>query len=560
MVEVLRMPSYAATDSLQCESYTTSRAQSDEEDCGVDLKRDAEPVTNRGRADDKIVRQRDGVRSAPPSHFSSTLCENLTEKLLEDSEQRSVDDTILFESSVLDDWCEAASGWRHVVPYPKYVSRQPQQSKAESSIKKGSGRHVSVRCVDDDFGNDFMCPAWKANVEPVTYRYIPNNGCYRNSKSNSRESREWLLARKSRAERAVGNVTPELRQAQKALKKDLDNHFKGGSDSNSQLSSQQPQQAPQQPQPLPEQSDKACTQQTNSTAKPEGGQSKKYSYSGKQLLPKEQLLMKSASDLFMENFNSRLSALEKEIHTSYAPVQSRKPQDMTTIHPTLNLTKKIREARVPDTPKSMTQTILDSNPNISGDLFTVIPMCKPEMPLRPLEKLTPKQKQIEQSSGTGMSMPQSLSSTPEIQTKIILASAATQPQPTHRDSDASQGINTARSAIAMTNIDIEKMRMRPSMDRHVPLRPEFHTRAKSFLVQQGHAMVPTARKQAMRYTTMAETNADQNAVRTIGEESVMDGVRATGRTGDKQFDSMGGNLPEIMGKRLTVGTTSHRLL
>lgn len=535
MLEVLRMPSSAATDGLRCESYrTTPRVLSDDEDA-VKLRRESEVDTDRVQGDAEIARQRDGIRSAPPSHFSTQLCESLTEKLLEHSEQRSLDDTLVFESSVFDDWCEAASGWRHVVPYPKYVNKPNPNNKVESVQKKqSSGRRVSVRCVDDDFASDPLCPSWKANVEPVTYRYIPNNGCYRINKSTSRDPREWLAAlRKTRSERVL--VTPEVRQTQRTLKKDLDSHFKGGAEPVMEQRSE------------PSVSDKPSTEQVSL-------------FSSKRLAPREQLMVKSASDLFMENFNSRLSALEKEIQTSYPAVQSKKPPDTTSsVNPaTVSFRQKIKEARQPVTPKASIQSTQAGSPNISEDLFTVIPiMGKPEIPLRPLEKLTPKQKQMEQNFDVSFDEPQSPSDTQGDDTNIILASATSQPQSSQRDSDSNQGINTARSAIAMTNFDIEKMRMRPPLERHVPLRSDFH-KSRSFLVPQGHGLPPSGRRGAMRYAHTRDL--DQASISTVAEESVMGDMRAPGRIQEKQLDPVSGGLPEIMGKRLSVTLTSHRLL
>ncbi|KAK7115153.1 uncharacterized protein [Littorina saxatilis] len=539
MLQMCTMPSHS-------ESYATPRSGCTESSFDKNVKKDSEETSSPSPSNASSAR--DGVRSAP-SHFSQAVSQALTEKLVDNSEQCSLDDILVFESSVLDDWSEAASGWREVVPYPKYISGQPPpRNKSETSLKKGHpSSRTMIHCIDEDFGDDQYCPPWKANVEPVTYRYVPNNGYYRDNKNN-RGIQDWHSQKKSRSGKSI--VTPEMRQAQKTLKRDLENHFKGSGEENSTTATQEPVEKPQQTQA---QQREICTEITHSI---------------KRLPAKEQQLMKSASDLFMENFNTRLGALHKEIQTPYGPIITKRV-DFSNFpnHSPTQITKKLREVRANDTMKSTIQASRQHSANFGEDLFTVIPMCKPEVPLRPLEKLTPKHKQMEKSASRDRSpTPKLVSQADELEgddydeedidddeeMMIMLAAATTQPHSFPKGAEPS-GINTAHLALAMTNFDIEKT-------RNVALPADYSGRKpKPFVV--GKAGGPSSQLSgAMRYTLTNSAQTQEQAATggegIPGEEFYPNMERRM----EKEVDSMGASLPGIMGKRLSVITTTHRLL
>ena len=548
MLKVCIMPSHSS-ETLRCESYTTPRSVGIDSSLSKRVTKDPDEEANNSVVSPaRDVKNRDGVRSAP-SHFSPQVSQNLIERLVDNSEQCALEDTLVFESSVFDDWSEAASGWRVVVPYPKYLTQQPPiRHKSESALKKASvSSRTAVRCVDEDFNDEQVCPAWKANVEPVTYRYVPNNGYYRSHKSSNRDLREWLSVKKYKSEKSV--VTPEVRHVQKTLKRDLEYHFKVPNEENTAAVQ------------------KATIQYHDSAVKPKQGDQRDRSHDvpniAKRLPAREQQLVKSASDLFMENFNTRLNALEKEIHTPYTPAISKKPSDSPALnHSPIQITKKLKEVRITDTMKPTIQSTKRHGGNFGQDLFTVIPMCKREVPLRPLEKLTPKQKQMEKGSSRERSPSPEVHSQQEEEDEveeeedlvIMLASATTQPPPLPRDTDSS-GINTARSAIAMTNFNIEKM-------RNIPLGSEFSDKQKSFVVQKGFGQA-TVRKGAMHYRVTNNNGRSPEQASSVDEEmSTGEFVPQIERRIEKEIDpiGMGSTLPEIMGKRLTVTTTTHRLL
>ncbi|XP_076449799.1 uncharacterized protein LOC143286097 [Babylonia areolata] len=556
MINVSRMPSYSS-EPLKYESYTTTpRSVALESSRGGNpISHDSEVDTNGGSITDppsNHVTNRAGVRSAP-SHFSAQVSQSLTEKLLDNSEQCSLDNALVFECSVVDDWSEAASGWGVVVPYPKYIAPQPQpQHKSQSVHKKGSmsGR-TAVRCVDEDFGGQ-VCPSWKGNVEPVTYRYVPNNGYYRNHKP-IRDVKEWPAMKRTKSEKF--RVTPEMRQAQKTLKRDLENRFRssGEESASSQNTSGAGQLVSGQ---YHETFVKSL--QTGSQYRDRVPDTTSIS---KRLPAREQQLIKSASDLFMEKFNTRLSALEKELQTPSAPVVSKKSTTESTTahnHSPRQMSKKLKDVRVPETMKPTIQSTKQHGSDFGEDLFTVIPMCKPEVPLRPLEKLTPKQKQMEKSTSSRDRSP-----SPEVQSEeeeeddlmIMLACATSNPPPLPKDPD-SQGISTARSAIAMTNFDIEKM-------RNISLQSEFAgNKPKPFLTQK-EGVGGGGGRGMMRYTVGGgasnthPTAAPPPAAEGMDRKEVLPRVD---RPLESSLGSMGSSLPEIMGKRLSVIAATHRLL
>ena len=544
------MPSHSS-ETLRCESYSTPRSVGVDGSLGKEVTKDPDEETDHTVIPSaRGVKNRDGVHSAP-SHFSPQISQNLTERLLDNSEQCSLEDCVVFESSVLDDWSEATSGWRVVAPYPKYITHQPpSRHKSESALKKARvSSRTAVRCVDDDFSGEQLCPAWKGNVEPVTYRYVPNNGYYRSHKS-SRDMREWLTVKKNKSGKCV--VTPEIRQVQKTLKRDLEYHlFKVPNEENTAAVENTTAVQYQEPTVTPVQA--------------QGDQKDRshyFTHTSKRLPAREQQLIKSASDLFMENFNTRINALEKEIHTPYAPAVGKKLKESTLNHSPTQITKKLKEVRIPDTMKPTIQSTKQHSGNFGQDLFTIIPMCKREAPLRPLEKLTPKQKQMGKHSSREMSPSQDVQFQQEEEEEeeedmmIMLAAATSHPPPLPKDADSGSsntGINTARSAIAMTNFDIEKM-------RNVPLRTEFGGKPKSFVVRKGSGPV-TLRGGAMHYSVTNSNGRTPELAASADEEiSTENFTPPIERHIGKKMDSMAPTLPEIMGKRLTVTTTTHRLL
>ncbi|KAH9509475.1 hypothetical protein Btru_045992 [Bulinus truncatus] len=121
-------------------------------------------------------------------------------------------------------------GWGNATCLPRQA---PSASRGQGVRRKASKlsasdidlSNVTIRFVSEDFSVDHHRSAWKAIVEPGTYRYIPNNGHYRMTKFSA-FGPEWVTVRRSRLTEQAPLSSLDIRQTQKLLKKDLDSNFK----------------------------------------------------------------------------------------------------------------------------------------------------------------------------------------------------------------------------------------------------------------------------------------------------------------------------------------------
>lgn len=75
------------------------------------------------------------------------------------------------------------SAWDNLDPNPKYLLNIKKKKLDSLSIETDLTNASSSLHTKRDFELEFVrCPAWRIGVEPVTYRYMPNNGRYRASK------------------------------------------------------------------------------------------------------------------------------------------------------------------------------------------------------------------------------------------------------------------------------------------------------------------------------------------------------------------------------------------
>ena len=83
---------------------------------------------------------------------------------------------------------------------------------------------AAVRCISDDF-ETYPIPPWKSNTEPGTYRYIPDNGSYRTLKFMYDDRKEWYTIRKRYPEKVCTafhqNCKRMQREMRRQIKKDL---------------------------------------------------------------------------------------------------------------------------------------------------------------------------------------------------------------------------------------------------------------------------------------------------------------------------------------------------
>ncbi|XP_005093558.1 uncharacterized protein LOC101853840 [Aplysia californica] len=437
--------------------------------------------------------------------LSDSRLQQLVEDLADEAEQQAVLDTVAIETEQEDDIPEMVCGWGcstsslPKAPQPKRVvglrRRNPRAMASEIDTSK-----MVVRCVKEDYNSEHHKIAWKANVEPGTYRYICNNGIYRSTKF-ANTGTDWVTAKRSRffTERSVPN--PEVRQAQRTLKKDLNQHFRA----------QQQEhylQIPEHPTfhlthgPSLRQSDGLVVPSTAPTVNVTGASSPRAATCTESSRPitndqqKDPKMVKSASDLFVENFSSRMTAFEKEksdVHPK-TPDNGLKPgtipaSAVSAIHNTH--LRRIHDS--PDTAKFLAKQAED----IAKDVFMVKPVLRAEQPLKPLEKLTPQQKNSERhgnESDRGSTATNSNRESPSLSTSFMTAmNAFAQIHHQHnRETNQSKSnpttfrqhpgrqsiisncsgtsqsdtdsLSSVRNALTLTNNDIEKMRSCPSMN------------------------------------------------------------------------------------------------
>ena len=245
-----------------------------------------------------------------------------------------------------------------------------------SNSSNTNSSDINVRCVGDR-EKTFPIPAWKSNIEQGTFRYIPDNGSYRTLKFMYDDRREWYTIRKKHPEKVSSawhqNCKRLQREMRRQLKKDLGRVEKerisnssrsvstrnniepfGGGDTIRSNSFIQPKDESQSEQTTPiKDLNSSFRQRAETVAEIEINSG--YSEASKPPIKKEtrvksthsdgavsiirkmktiherevealtpnpkphysipsnNQMLKSASDLFIENFSSRISALEDEI-------------------------------------------------------------------------------------------------------------------------------------------------------------------------------------------------------------------------------------------------------
>ena len=432
-----------------------------------------------------------------PCHFSPRISQDLTESLLNNSEQSSQKDLLLFETRVQDDWSEASFGWKLVVPYAKYVTQQTRFR----SPKKGRVRaHSDVPCLPIECLDDDRFNPWKAAVRPDTYQYVPNNGCYRTNKPGpsrvTKQLQDWLASKsprsiKERQLKKAGDLMKRDQQKdQHHLVDPCDDHDEVNrvavitAVDNTSSAKRLPVQA------VINQKDRA---------------SEMLHFAAKRLQPHGQKPIKSAatSERFMADFHTRLSALERGTRSQCVSGVSRATDSSTAsaghFPGQIASTVQVKDY-IPNTTRLAIQKKNVQRYNYGEELFTVVPMCKAETPrLRPLEKVTPKQKQGE----GGAAGEESPSSAPHADETGAQKDSQDPSAPSTAELPASKlpdscGISLARSAIARTNFRIEQM-------RNSPLRSTIgSTKPKAFFVHKGSGLA-LLKNGAVRYTITKNT-------------------------------------------------------
>ena len=249
--------------------------------------------------------------------------------------------------------------------WSQLVSNQKSETIIKSQRKRkqldGEKSRAAIRMISDDYNETFDTQSWKSNVEPGTFRYVPNNGQYRLSKM-VREERDWFTVRKKNAEK----VTPTLqalyaqREFKILTKQDLELRNSANSDSEGR------------------------------DIKRVGPRKSNEVNIGKQM---NSALTKSASDLYMENIPSRLDVLENEIK-----------RDKSVVRRTLDLDEGVKPH--PARSKYRDQKPVKECFSNSSSANSTQGECSPKDgavkkasgmidKLRPLEKITPQQRALQ---------------------------------------------------------------------------------------------------------------------------------------------------------------------
>lgn len=78
----------------------------------------------------------------------------------------------------------------------------------------------SVRCIGDDF-ETFPIPPWKSNIEQGTCRYVHDNGSYRTLKFMYDDRKDWYTMRKKRPEKVSATWHHTCKRMQREMKRQL---------------------------------------------------------------------------------------------------------------------------------------------------------------------------------------------------------------------------------------------------------------------------------------------------------------------------------------------------
>lgn len=302
---------------------------------------------------------------------------------------------------------------------------------------------VNVKCIDDDF-EALPMPPWKSSIEQGTFRYIPDNGSYRTLKFMFDDRKDWYTIRKKYPEKvsaAWHHTCKRLqRQVKRQLKKDIKNAEKErgtNPDSNSSHNSSKNSVEPHSGDDLySSKSDthikakcdfeKISLKETNKYASCNKETTKdsnsdtldpfsrplyrndirvKSTHSDSSLnhvkkmktipesepitpvpqysIPSGSHMCKSASDLYIANFSSRMNALECEIKKD-TKLLRRNENDLTKLQNNRGKFKETQRSNfIENSTSTLTPRVVKTEP-LTSDIFSVKPMTQKD--LKPLEK------------------------------------------------------------------------------------------------------------------------------------------------------------------------------
>ncbi|XP_046354544.2 uncharacterized protein LOC124133980 [Haliotis rufescens] len=407
---------------------------------------------------------------------------NLLDALLESSED-GLYPRYKVHNIYSDDWDESVTGWKDVVPNPKYHTQKKRRKNVESGHYKVASS--GVKSIADVKREEHETRAvWKSNVEPVTYRYVQNNGQYRLHKF-CKEDRDWYTVRRKNAER----VSPSLktRYMQREIKRQLKKDFCRKS--------------------VPDESDSQGNHTKRSQSTNSEGHRRRTSsaYSS---------LMKSASDLYIENISSRLDELDQEIKRDS---QLRKSQDEQSRMFPYNLMKGKHNSKLRDTSARASDD--------TQSAFIITPVGRQDA-LRPLEKITPQQR-----------MKEDLVRFPE------------QTQQECGGGDTCENDNQPRKQSGdHSDADVDRLRILPLSETSNAYIGQIIKGKQESSSVLGTSKLPLGKRIGSRGVTSV----------VVDNVGLSDQERSTHHSRSRNIHDP--NLPEIAGRRLEVAVTNFRFL
>ncbi|KAL3858999.1 hypothetical protein ACJMK2_009240 [Sinanodonta woodiana] len=459
----------------------------------------------------------------------------LTASLLNLSDRSKYSETGYLQQTLKNDWSEAVSGWKPVVPYPRYMNQSTtvNGAKKRKDIDRlltdiqppNHGRNdfansslsepvdsKSVRCVDDDFGN-LPVPPWKLNIEQGTYRYIPNSGSYRTLKFMSDDRKDWYTIRKKFPEKLSSSWLHSCKRIQREIKRQLkrDMEIQRKTPNSTRINEQENSEHLNKLE-----MDKLFHKQEQEirarSSQSEGANRLMQTITEDEIanhthsasIPSGVLLKKSASDLFIENFSSRISALEKEMRHDSRVLHKNGVEDISKI------VQKQYKDRMKDS-KENTPRLPYRAETITQDIFSVKKVGNRD--LNPLERVG-SYRHIGQ--GDGIPYPQ-----------------------TYPSSELEKALNSYKSSLENTKLS------------------PFNTLTATKLINKRSSKIV-----AMPATvTVGENNSvGNNQDRSAGDSSINERKNSASSKKKPKRGPMPGILPEISGRKMQVTPISHRLL
>ncbi|XP_046552879.1 uncharacterized protein LOC124262436 [Haliotis rubra] len=392
-----------------------------------------------------------------------------------------------------DDWEESVTGWKDVAPNPKYHTQKKRQKHAESGkykVANSAGKSIdNVKKKEHE-----TQPVWKANVEPVTYRYVQNNGQYRLHKF-CKEDRDWYTVRRKNAER----VSPSLktRYMQREIKRLMKRDFSRKSVPDESIS------------------EGNRTKRSQSTTSEGHRRTTTSPYSS---------LVKSASDLYIENISSRLDELDEEIKRDS---QLRKSQDEQTRMFPFNLMKGKQNKKLSD----VTARASHDTQSVQS-AFIITPVGRQDA-LRPLEKITPQQR-----------MKEDLVRFPE---QTLNESGGGDMSENNSQPRKQSGNNS--------EADVDTLRILPLSETSNAYIGQIIKGKQENSGILGTSKLPLGRRIGGRF--VSSVAVDDVNLSDVDSKALCDDRSAHHPRGRNVRDP---NLPEISGRRLEVSVTNYRLL